>query len=179
MTATGSDDGDSECAFAALVFVVSLVIFVAVRRTNYRGPDRQGALEDSGHGGVIRGVATASPQSDPSEPGVRTRRPECHQPVRSEACVIRRNISTKTHSTVVSESAETTAIESTGSIDGKSITPAVLASVGSVALALYFYYVSGDKQRGQFVGLWPVTILAIASYFKLEEIRQLLSGDAE
>ena len=49
---------------------------------------------------------------------------------------------------------------------------AVLASVGSVVLALYFYYVSGDKQRGQFVGLWPVTILAMASYFKLEEIKQ-------
>lgn len=51
---------------------------------------------------------------------------------------------------------------------------AVLASVGSVVLALYFYYVSGDKQRGQFVGLWPVTILAMASYFKLEEIKQAI-----
>lgn len=51
---------------------------------------------------------------------------------------------------------------------------AVIASVGSVALALYFYYVRGDKQRGQFVGLWPTTILAVASYFKLEEIRQKL-----
>lgn len=52
--------------------------------------------------------------------------------------------------------------------------PAALASVGSVALALYFYYVRGDKQRGQFVGLWPVTILALASYFKLEEISATL-----
>jgi hypothetical protein len=51
---------------------------------------------------------------------------------------------------------------------------AVIASIGSVALALYFYYVRGDKQRGQFVGLWPTTILALASYFKLEEIRQSL-----
>lgn len=51
---------------------------------------------------------------------------------------------------------------------------AVIASIGSVALALYFYYVRGDKQRGQFVGLWPTTILALASYFKLEEIRQTL-----
>lgn len=51
---------------------------------------------------------------------------------------------------------------------------AVIASVGSVMLALYFYYVRGDKQRGQFVGLWPTTILALASYFKLEEIRQAL-----
>jgi len=50
----------------------------------------------------------------------------------------------------------------------------VLASVGSVVLALYFYYVRGDKQRGQFIGFWPVTILGLASYFRLEEIKQLL-----
>jgi len=55
--------------------------------------------------------------------------------------------------------------------------PVVLASVGSVALALYFYYVRGDKQRGQFVGFWPVTILALASYLKLEEIKQMLAAD--
>jgi len=54
------------------------------------------------------------------------------------------------------------------------ISTAVLAAIGSVMLALFFYYVSGDKQRGQFVGLWPTTILAMASYFKLEEIKQAL-----
>jgi hypothetical protein len=59
-------------------------------------------------------------------------------------------------------------------IDADGLGTAVIASVGSVALALYFYYVRGDKQRGQFVGLWPTTILAVASYFKLEEIRQRL-----
>lgn len=62
-------------------------------------------------------------------------------------------------------------------IDTGGFTPAVIASLGSVALALYFYYVRGDKQRGQFVGFWPVTILALASYFKLEEIQQALTGD--
>lgn len=59
-------------------------------------------------------------------------------------------------------------------IDADGLGTAVIASIGSVALALYFYYVRGDKQRGQFVGLWPTTILAVASYFKLEEIRQKL-----
>ncbi|SFR47886.1 MULTISPECIES: hypothetical protein [Halorubrum] len=59
-------------------------------------------------------------------------------------------------------------------IDANGLGTAVIASIGSVALALYFYYVRGDKQRGQFVGLWPTTILAVASYFKLEEIRQKL-----
>ena len=59
-------------------------------------------------------------------------------------------------------------------IDADGLGTAVIASIGSVALALYFYYVRGDKQRGQFVGLWPTTILAVASYFKLEEISQKL-----
>jgi hypothetical protein len=39
--------------------------------------------------------------------------------------------------------------------------------------------VRGDKQRGQFVGFWPVTILALASYFKLEELKQLLAESDE
>lgn len=57
--------------------------------------------------------------------------------------------------------------------------PAAFASIGSVALALYFYYVRGDKQRGQFVGLWPVTILAFAAYLQLDNIRDLMDSDAE
>lgn len=58
--------------------------------------------------------------------------------------------------------------------NGRSMGPAALASVASVALALYFYYVRGDKQRGQFIGLWPATILGLAAYLKLGEIKQLL-----
>lgn len=67
--------------------------------------------------------------------------------------------------------------ETTGAMDAintDGLGTAALAAVGSVVLALYFYYVRGDKQRGQFVGLWPATILALASYFKLEEITQAL-----
>jgi hypothetical protein len=75
----------------------------------------------------------------------------------------------------VSDSTEETASEVTEEIGTGGLTPAVLASVGSVALALYFYYVRGDKQRGQFVGFWPVTILALASYLKLQEVRQMLA----
>lgn len=67
-----------------------------------------------------------------------------------------------------------TAVDVATDIDADGLGTAVIASIGSVALALYFYYVRGDKQRGQFVGLWPTTILAVASYFKLEEIRQKL-----
>lgn len=79
----------------------------------------------------------------------------------------------------MSHSDDETAVEAVDGVGTDSMSPAVLASVGSVALALYFYYVSGDKQRGQFVGLWPVTILSLASYFKLEEIKQMLAGSDE
>jgi hypothetical protein len=75
----------------------------------------------------------------------------------------------------VSDTTEETPIETAEGIGADGLSPAVLASVGSVALALYFYYVRGDQQRGQFVGFWPVTILSLASYFKLEEIKQMLA----
>ena len=77
----------------------------------------------------------------------------------------------------VSDTTEETAVEVVEEVGSDGLGPAVIASVGSVALALYFYYVRGDKQRGQFVGLWPVTILGLASYFKLEEIRAALERD--
>jgi hypothetical protein len=79
----------------------------------------------------------------------------------------------------VSDSTAETTIETPDGIDTDSLPAAVLASVGSVALALYFYYVKGDKQRGQFVGLWPVTILGLAVYFKLDEIIQMLADSDE
>lgn len=79
----------------------------------------------------------------------------------------------------MSDTIKESGIESAEGIDTEGLSPAVLASAGSVALALYFYYVRGDEQRGQFVGFWPVTILAMASYFKLEEIKQMLAGDDE
>jgi hypothetical protein len=79
----------------------------------------------------------------------------------------------------MSDAVEETAVGTAEEIDTDGLTPTVLASVSSVALALYFYYVRGDKQRGQFVGFWPVTILALATYFKLQEIAQMLSEGSE
>jgi len=64
-------------------------------------------------------------------------------------------------------------------IDDSGLSPAVMASIGSVALALYYYYVRGEKQRGQFVGLWPGTILGLAIYLKLEDIRRLIEQTAD
>ena len=54
-----------------------------------------------------------------------------------------------------------------------------MAAIGSVALALYYYYVRGDKQRGQFIGLWPGTILGLASYLKLNEISEQRRSDGD
>lgn len=59
-------------------------------------------------------------------------------------------------------------------IDQSGLDPAAMAAIGSVALALYYYYVRGKKQRGQFVGLWPATILGLATYLKLDQIKQQL-----
>lgn len=43
--------------------------------------------------------------------------------------------------------------------------PAIMAATASVFLSWYFFFVRGDTHRGLFVGLWPPTILAFASYF--------------
>ena len=52
--------------------------------------------------------------------------------------------------------------------------PALLASAASVGLAWYYFFLRGDRERGLFVGLWPPTILAFASYFNQRKMRQQL-----
>ena len=74
----------------------------------------------------------------------------------------------------VSDTTEETAGEVLETIDETGFGPAAWASIASVALALFYYYVRDDKQRGQFVGLWPATILGLAAYLRLGEIKQLL-----
>ena len=71
----------------------------------------------------------------------------------------------------------TTPDELANELDAAGLGPAGFAAVGSVLLALYYYYVRGDKQRGQFIGLWPATILGIASYLKLRGVEQHLGDD--
>lgn len=43
--------------------------------------------------------------------------------------------------------------------------PAVMAAGASVLLSWYYFFVRGERNMGLFVGLWPPTILAFASYF--------------
>lgn len=52
--------------------------------------------------------------------------------------------------------------------------PAVIASAASVLLSWYVFFVRGEKQRGIFVGLWPPTFLAFASYFEQMRTRKQL-----
>lgn len=53
--------------------------------------------------------------------------------------------------------------------------PAFVASAASVGLSLYYFFLRGDRELGAFVGLWPPTILAFASYFNQRKMRQQLN----
>ncbi|MFP8891600.1 hypothetical protein ACLI4U_17790 [Natrialbaceae archaeon A-CW2] len=66
----------------------------------------------------------------------------------------------------------TTRPEMTDSTDA--LGPAAIASIASVGLSWYYFFVRGDRQRGLFVGLWPPTILAFASYFNQRGMQRQL-----
>ena len=57
----------------------------------------------------------------------------------------------------------------------QAIGPAAIASAASVGLSWYYFFIRGDRQRGMFVGLWPPTILAFASYFNQRKMRKQLN----
>ncbi len=52
--------------------------------------------------------------------------------------------------------------------------PAVVAAAASVLLSWYMFFVQGDRERGIFIGLWPPTFLAFASYFEQARLHQKL-----
>jgi uncharacterized membrane protein YfcA len=80
----------------------------------------------------------------------------------------RQFLSTRRCATVTEHTDDTTVENTTAG--GTSLS--VVAALASVALALYYYYLRGEKQRGQFVGLWPATILGLAIYRKLDKLQQ-------
>ncbi|WP_394346956.1 hypothetical protein [Halorussus halobius] len=53
---------------------------------------------------------------------------------------------------------------------------AIVASAASVALSWYQFFGRGNKMQGLFVGLWPPTILAFASYFNQKRMEQKLQS---
>jgi len=59
-------------------------------------------------------------------------------------------------------------------ISDEAMGPAALASAASVGLSLYYFFIRGERQLGTFVGLWPPTILAFASYFNQRKMRRQL-----
>jgi len=52
---------------------------------------------------------------------------------------------------------------------------AVAAAAGSVLLSWYQFYLRDNRTTGIFVGMWPPTILAFATYFKQRKTERELS----
>lgn len=52
----------------------------------------------------------------------------------------------------------------------------LLAAGASVLLALHQYFMKGNHQRGMFIGLWPPTILAFASYFNDKRMEEKMES---
>ena len=53
---------------------------------------------------------------------------------------------------------------------------AILASAASVLLSWHQFFIRGNRERGLFIGLWPPTILAFASYFNQKKMEQRLES---
>ncbi|MFP8952472.1 hypothetical protein ACLI4Z_05780 [Natrialbaceae archaeon A-arb3/5] len=66
--------------------------------------------------------------------------------------------------------------QATEDIGQQAMGPAFLAAAASVGLSWYYFFLRGDRERGLFVGLWPPTILAFASYFNQRKMRQQLEA---
>ncbi|ELY99082.1 hypothetical protein C482_11021 [Natrialba chahannaoensis JCM 10990] len=66
--------------------------------------------------------------------------------------------------------------ESAEAVGEQALGPAFLAAAASVGLSWYYFFMRGDRERGLFVGLWPPTILAFASYFNQRKMRQQLNS---
>jgi len=52
----------------------------------------------------------------------------------------------------------------------------VLAAATSVVLALHQFFVRGNRMQGIFIGLWPPTILAFASYYNQKRIEKAVTA---
>lgn len=53
---------------------------------------------------------------------------------------------------------------------------AILASAASVLLSWHQFFVRGNRERGIFIGLWPPTILAFASYFNQKRMKRRMES---
>lgn len=53
--------------------------------------------------------------------------------------------------------------------------PWIMAAGASVLLSWYNYFIKGNKEMGLFVGLWPPTFLAFASYFNQTRMKDMMN----
>lgn len=56
--------------------------------------------------------------------------------------------------------------------------PVIMASVASIVASQFLFFMKGDRELGIFVGLWPPTFMALASYFRQAEMRSELESDS-
>ncbi|RRJ34214.1 hypothetical protein EIK79_00070 [Halocatena pleomorpha] len=56
---------------------------------------------------------------------------------------------------------------------------AVVAAAMSVLYSWYIFFIQGRQRRGIFVGLWPPTILAFASYLEQTDMVQHMQQESE
>lgn len=55
---------------------------------------------------------------------------------------------------------------------------AVVAAAMSVLYSWYVFFLEGNQRRGIFIGLWPPTILAFASYLEQTDMIQNMKEDS-
>lgn len=56
---------------------------------------------------------------------------------------------------------------------------AVIAAAMSVLYAWYVFYLQGKQRRGLFIGLWPPTILAFASFLEQTDMIQNMKEETQ
>lgn len=54
------------------------------------------------------------------------------------------------------------------------IDPIVLGAGASVLLSWFYFFGQDEPEKGLFVGLWPPTLLAFASYFRQTRMHTML-----
>lgn len=64
--------------------------------------------------------------------------------------------------------------EMIGAAERTAMDPTILASVASVLLSWYYFYVRGDKTQGIFIGLWAPTFLSFGSYYRGARMNEML-----
>ncbi|HET7323668.1 MAG TPA: hypothetical protein VFJ06_04995 [Halococcus sp.] len=64
------------------------------------------------------------------------------------------------------------------SATGSTTNIAAVAAAGSIAYALYLFYVQGKSQQGIFVGLWAPTILGLANHLEQTDLPEEIEEQA-